>query len=98
MLADDSKFNGKFEEFAKDIGTYNRKSIEDKITEINKAVSEKDVQKAEDAVKALEAIWNPIAEGLYKEKGESGEQNSGAGSNPFDGFSFGPNANPFQGK
>ena len=75
-----------------------KKSIEDKITEINKAVSEKDVQKAEDAVKALEAIWNPIAEGLYKEKGESGEQNSGAGSNPFDGFSFGPNANPFQGK
>lgn len=75
-----------------------KKGIEEKIKAIKDAVNEKEVQKAEDAVAELQKVWNPIAEGLYKNGGEDKQQDGGNQSNPFGGFNFGSETNPFSGK
>ena len=75
-----------------------KKDIEEKIKAIKDAVNEKEVQKADDAVAELQKVWNPIAEGLYKNGGEDKQQDGGNQSNPFGGFNFGSESNPFSGK
>lgn len=75
-----------------------KKGIEEKIKAIKDAVNEKEVQKADDAVAELQKVWNPIAEGLYKNGGEDKQQDGGNQSNPFGGFNFGSESNPFSGK
>ena len=46
----------------------------------------------------LEKVWNPIAEGLYKNESTSGFTGGGNQSNPFGGFDFGQANNPFSGQ
>lgn len=75
-----------------------KKDIEEKIKAIKDAVNEKEVQKADDAVAELQKVWNPIAEGLYKNGGEDKQQDGGNQTNPFGGFNFGSESNPFSGK
>ena len=75
-----------------------KKDLEEKIKDVKDAVNEKDAEKAETAMSELEKVWNPIAEGLYKNESASGFTGGGNQSNPFGGFDFGQANNPFSGQ
>ena len=75
-----------------------KKDLEEKIKDVKDAVNEKDAEKAETAMSELEKVWNPIAEGLYKNESTSGFTGGGNQSNPFGGFDFGQANNPFSGQ
>ena len=72
-----------------------KKSLEEKIKVIKDAVNEKRAEEAESGVSELEKVWNPIAERLYKNNMQGGQQDGGTGTNPFGGFDFASGANPF---
>lgn len=72
-----------------------KEELQKSIDELKEAVNEKDLDKIEEKQKAVEKLWNPIAEDLYKSEQQNGqsENNPFAGSNPFSGFTG--NNNPF---
>ena len=72
-----------------------KKDLDEKIKIIKDAVNEKRVSDAEAGVNELETLWNPIAERLYKDNMQSGQQDGGTGSNPFSGMDFTNGGNPF---
>ena len=72
-----------------------KKALEEKIKVIKDAVNEKRVEDAESGVSELEKVWNPIAERLYQNTAEGGQQSGGTQSNPFGNFDFANGNNPF---
>ena len=69
-----------------------KKDIDEKIKAIRDAVNDKKAEDAENGMKELEKVWNPIAERLYK---DTAQDSGGTQSNPFGGFDFSGNGNPF---
>lgn len=73
-------------------------SINGLISTLRDAVKEQDLDKVNEAKKALENAWNPIMEEIYKSSASNGGEQSGGTStsgNPFAGFDFNPSNNPF---
>ena len=71
--------------------------LKEKIKAVKDAVNEKNVLEAESRMGELEKVWNPIAEGLYKDAASSGFTGGGTGNNPFSGFNpNGQGPNPFE--
>ena len=73
-------------------------SINGLISTLRDAVKEQDLDKVNEAKKALEKAWNPIMEEIYKSSASNGGEQSGGTStsgNPFAGFDFNPSNNPF---
>ena len=73
-------------------------SINSLISTLRDAVKEQDLDKVNEAKKALENAWNPIMEEIYKSSASNGGEQSGGTStsgNPFAGFDFNPSNNPF---
>lgn len=73
-------------------------SINGLISTLRDAVKEQDLDKVNEAKKALENAWNPIMEEIYKSSASNGGEQGGGTStsgNPFAGFDFNPSNNPF---
>lgn len=70
-----------------------KSDIEEKIKSLREALKENDAEKVEEARKALEDAWSPIATEIYKDSSSEANGNSAGNSNPFDS-AFGQN-NPF---
>lgn len=80
-----------------------KQSVSEKINALRDAVKAEDVDNVDSAFKALEDVWNPIAQSIYTSQMPSDNANfndfanafTGDGTNPFANGNFDPSANPF---
>jgi molecular chaperone DnaK len=80
-----------------------KQSVSEKINALRDAVKAEDVDNVDNAFKALEDVWNPIAQSIYASQMPSDNANfndfanafTGDGANPFANGNFDPSANPF---
>lgn len=76
-------------------------AINEKLENLRAMIQSENIDAAETAKKDLEAVWFPIAEGIYKSQAAEGGQNGSntsnmfGGGNPFMGGNFDPSNNPF---
>ena len=89
------------EELSDKITEEQKTAVNEKLENLRAMIKSENIDAVETAKKDLEAVWFPIAEGIYKsqaaEGGESGSNASNmfSGGNPFAGGNFDPSNNPF---
>ena len=89
------------EELSDKITDEQKTDVNEKLENLRAMIQSENTDAVETAKKDLEAVWFPIAEGIYKshapEGGENGPDMSNmfGGGNPFAGGGFNPSNNPF---
>lgn len=89
------------EELSDKITEEQKTAVNEKLENLRAMIQADNADAVETAKKDLEAVWFPIAEGIYKsqapEGGENGPDMSNmfGGGNPFAGGGFNPSNNPF---
>ena len=89
------------EELSDKITEEQKTAVNEKLENLRAMIKSENIDAVETAKKDLEAVWFPIAEGIYKsqaaEGGENGSDTSNmfSGGSPFAGGNFDPSNNPF---
>ena len=89
------------EELSDKITEEQKTAVNEKLENLRAMIKSENIDAVETAKKDLEAVWFPIAEGIYKSQaadgGENGSNTSNmfSGGNPFAGGNFDPSNNPF---
>ena len=89
------------EELSDKITEEQKTAVKEKLENLRAMIQSENIDAVETAKKDLEAVWFPIAEGIYKSQAAEGGENSSntsnmfSGGNPFAGGNFDPSNNPF---